>query len=54
MKVREFKNIIQKFLLRNTSKEEEKVLNETGSWTATFAPQPKYEADGTEIQDKVE
>ena len=33
---------------------EEKVLNETGSWTATFAPQPKYEADGTEIEYTVE
>ena len=33
---------------------EEKVLNEAGSWTATFAPQPKYEADGTEIKYTVE
>ena len=33
---------------------EEKVLNEAGSWTATFTPQPKYEANGTEIKYMVE
>ena len=33
---------------------EEKVLNEAGSWTATFAPQPKYEDNGTEIKYTVE
>ncbi|WP_314049280.1 Cna B-type domain-containing protein [Peptostreptococcus stomatis] len=33
---------------------EEKVLNEAGSWTATFTPQPKYEANGTEIKYTVE
>ena len=33
---------------------EEKVLNEAGSWRATFTPQPKYEANGTEIKYTVE
>ena len=33
---------------------EEKELTPGGGWTATFAPQPKYEADGTEIKYTVE
>ena len=38
----------------NSAVIEEKELTPGGGWTATFAPQPKYEADGTEIKYTVE